>query len=172
MDTAEVHGEPLGEDEVRGDEARLWLARGRAVPGPGRGPRALRRGHRQAWRAAPPGMGGPARRATPASMSRWRTRSAKCSGVSFPRDGTPTSRPSNRDEKGMATRKASNQVENAVAGRIPWLLGGSADLTDSTSVRLKDVEGAAAFEPDNRTGASCTSASASTAPPRSPTGFP
>ena len=56
------------------------------------------------------------------------------------------------DEKGMATRKASNQVENAVAGRIPWLFAGSADLTDSTSVRLKDVEGAAAFEPDNRTG--------------------
>ena len=51
------------------------------------------------------------------------------------------------DEKGMATRKASNQVENAVAARIPWLLAGSADLTDSTSVRLKDVEGAEDFEP-------------------------
>jgi hypothetical protein len=33
-------------------------------------------------------------------------------------------------------------VENAVAGRIPWLLAGSADLTGSTSVGLKDVEGA------------------------------
>jgi transketolase len=56
------------------------------------------------------------------------------------------------DEKGMATRKASNQVENAVAGRIPWLLAGSADLTDSTSVRLKDVEGAEDFEPESRSG--------------------
>jgi transketolase len=56
------------------------------------------------------------------------------------------------DEKGIATRKASNQVENAVAGRIPWLLAGSADLTDSTSVRLKDVEGAEDFEPEDRTG--------------------
>ena len=56
------------------------------------------------------------------------------------------------DEKGMATRKASNQVENAVAGRIPWLLAGSADLTDSTSVRLKDVEGAEDFEPASRHG--------------------
>jgi transketolase len=54
------------------------------------------------------------------------------------------------DEKGMATRKASNQVENAVAGRIPWLLAGSADLTDSTSVRLNDVEGAEDFEPESR----------------------
>ena len=56
------------------------------------------------------------------------------------------------DEKGMATRKASNQVENAVAARIPWLLAGSADLTDSTSVRLKDVEGAEDFEPASRHG--------------------
>jgi transketolase len=57
------------------------------------------------------------------------------------------------DEKGMATRKASNQVENAVAARIPWLLAGSADLTGSTSVGLdEDVEGAEAFEPDSRSG--------------------
>jgi transketolase len=57
------------------------------------------------------------------------------------------------DEKGMATRKASNQVENAVAARIPWLLAGSADLTGSTSVGLdEDVEGAEAFEPETRTG--------------------
>jgi transketolase len=40
------------------------------------------------------------------------------------------------EAKGMATRKASNQVENAIAQNLPWLLAGSADLTDSTSVRL------------------------------------
>jgi transketolase len=40
------------------------------------------------------------------------------------------------DEKGIATRKASQQVENAIGARLPWLLAGSADLTDSTSVRL------------------------------------
>jgi transketolase len=51
----------------------------------------------------------------------------------------------------MATRKASNRVENAVAKRIPWLLAGSADLTDSTSVRL-DFEGAADFQPGQRAG--------------------
>ena len=42
------------------------------------------------------------------------------------------------DEKGIATRKASNQVQNAIAARVPWYLSGSADLTDSTSVRLDD----------------------------------
>jgi transketolase len=50
------------------------------------------------------------------------------------------------DKKGVATRKASQQVENAIAARLPWLLAGSADLTDSTSVRLK-LDGAADFEP-------------------------
>jgi transketolase len=51
----------------------------------------------------------------------------------------------------LATRKASNQVENAVAKRIPWMLSGSADLTDSTSVRL-DFDGAADFQPGQRAG--------------------
>jgi transketolase len=50
------------------------------------------------------------------------------------------------DAKGIATRKASQQVENAIAARLPWLLAGSADLTDSTSVRL-NFDGAADFEP-------------------------
>jgi transketolase len=50
------------------------------------------------------------------------------------------------DGKGIATRKASQQVENAIATRLPWLLAGSADLTDSTSVRL-EFDGAEDFEP-------------------------
>src|SRR5690606_21199029 len=44
----------------------------------------------------------------------------------------------------LATRKASQQVLNAIARRVPWLLVGSADLTGSTAVRL---EGEAAFGP-------------------------
>ncbi len=48
--------------------------------------------------------------------------------------------------EGIATRKASSKVENAIAQRLPWLLAGSADLTDSTSVRL-DLDGAGDFEP-------------------------
>ncbi len=55
------------------------------------------------------------------------------------------------DDGPMATRKASNQVENAIAARIPWMIAGSADLTDSTSVRLS-ADGAADFEPGERGG--------------------
>ncbi len=40
------------------------------------------------------------------------------------------------DSKGLAGRDASAQVLNAVARRVPWLIGGSADLTPSTKTRL------------------------------------
>jgi transketolase len=53
------------------------------------------------------------------------------------------------EEKGLATRKASNKVENAIAERVPWLLAGSCDLTDSTSVRLED---ATQYEPGSYEG--------------------
>ena len=38
--------------------------------------------------------------------------------------------------KGVAGRLASGQVLNAVATRIPWLVGGAADLSPSTKTRL------------------------------------
>ena len=55
------------------------------------------------------------------------------------------------EAKGLATRKASNKVQNAIAERVPWMISGSADLTDSTSVRL-DFDGAVNFEPGSFNG--------------------
>jgi transketolase len=55
------------------------------------------------------------------------------------------------EAKGMATRKASNQVENAIGQNLPWLIAGSADLTDSTSVRLT-FDGAVDLEPGSYAG--------------------
>ena len=46
----------------------------------------------------------------------------------------PTFEPS---EKGLATRASSGQVLNAVAAKIPWLVGGSADLAPSNNTQLK-----------------------------------
>jgi transketolase len=40
------------------------------------------------------------------------------------------------DAKGLAGRDASAKVENAIAQQIPWLIGGSADLSPSTKTRL------------------------------------
>jgi transketolase len=51
-----------------------------------------------------------------------------------------------RDDKGIATRDSSGQVLNALAEGVPWLLGGSADLSPSTKTRLT-FDGAGDFEP-------------------------
>jgi transketolase len=40
------------------------------------------------------------------------------------------------DPKGVAGRDASAKVLNAIAQRVPWLIGGSADLAPSTKTRL------------------------------------
>jgi len=40
------------------------------------------------------------------------------------------------DPKGIATREASGKVLNAIAAKLPWLLGGAADLAPSTRTRL------------------------------------
>jgi transketolase len=41
------------------------------------------------------------------------------------------------DPKGVATRKASGAVINAIAGRVPELWGGSADLAESNNTTIK-----------------------------------
>jgi len=55
------------------------------------------------------------------------------------------------DEKGVAGRESSSKVLNAVAKNVPWLIGGSADLTPSTKTRIS-AEGAGDFEADNYAG--------------------
>ncbi|HWC20534.1 MAG TPA: transketolase [Terriglobales bacterium] len=55
------------------------------------------------------------------------------------------------DPKGLATRESSAKVLNAVAKKIPWLIGGSADLAPSTKTRLT-FEGAGDFSSDHYAG--------------------
>jgi transketolase len=55
------------------------------------------------------------------------------------------------DAKGVAGRDSSAKVLNAVAQKIPWLLGGSADLAPSTKTRLT-FEGAGDFSATDRGG--------------------
>jgi transketolase len=149
QDTAEAHGEPLGDEEVREtkrvygwpEDAEFLVPDG--VPehfaqGVGKRGRELR----EEWEALL------------TSYSREHETLSHEIGQMQRRElpeGWDADIPSfDADEKGMATRKASNQVQNGLAGRIPWLIVGSADLTDSTSVRLKDVDGAEDFEPESR----------------------
>jgi transketolase len=53
------------------------------------------------------------------------------------------------DEKGLASRDSGGKVLNALAKRVPWLIGGSADLSPSTKT---DIKGAPSFEASNYSG--------------------
>jgi transketolase len=150
QDTAQVHGEPLGEDEVREtkrvygwpEDTQFLVPDGvydHFADGIGaRGARLRTEWEElfEQYRSDAPELA-----AQVESMQRRELPQGWDSDI-------PSFDPS---DDGMATRKASNAVENAVATRIPWLLSGSADLTDSTSVRLT-LEGAADFQPGQRGG--------------------
>ncbi len=53
------------------------------------------------------------------------------------------------DEKGLATRASGGKVLNAIAPAIPWLIGGSADLAPSTKTYINTSD---SFSAQNRTG--------------------
>ncbi|HLI62797.1 MAG TPA: transketolase, partial [Terriglobales bacterium] len=136
QDTKEAHGEALGEEEVRltkiaygwppdahflvPDEVRDYM--GKAVE---RGAKWQQEwdGQYQAWARAFPEL---------ARMWQQMSQQELPSGwdkdiPSFPADA-----------KGMATRDSSSKVLNAIAPKVPWLMGGSADLYPSTKTLLKD----------------------------------
>jgi len=145
QDTAAAHGEPLGEAEVRETK--------RAYGWPEDAQFLVPDGVKEHFAAGIGARGAELRR-------EWEARLAELAGESpefvaeidvaqrreLPEGWDATIPSFDPDEKGMATRKASLKVENAIAERLPWLLAGSADLTDSTSVRLS-CDGAVDFEP-------------------------
>jgi transketolase len=53
------------------------------------------------------------------------------------------------DEKGLASRDAGGKVLNAIAPKLPWLVGGSADLAPSTKTL---IEGGGSFQADSYDG--------------------
>ena len=141
QDTEKAHGEPLGEEEVvLTKKAYGWPEDARfLVPGGVQDRFAELIGKRgaelnAAWQAKLADSG----HAAEIEMMQHRR---------LP-DGWDSAIPSFEadEEKGLATRKASNKVENAIGEKLPWLIAGSADLTDSTSVRLS-FDGAENFEP-------------------------
>jgi transketolase len=149
QDTAAAHGEPLGEEEVREtkraygwpEDAQFLVPDGvreRFAEGVGKRGAELRGAWEERLRAYAgehPDLA--------AEIETMQKRELP--------EGWDSEIPGfEADEKGIATRKASNQVENAIAAKLPWLLAGSADLTDSTSVRLSlDGDGDEEFEPPN-----------------------
>jgi transketolase len=133
-DSPEAHGEPLGEDEVRLTKQFFGFDPDRSfVPG----------GVREHFAAGVGARGGTRRRDWEAMFERYRKAHPDLAGqVECIRRGElpegwqeaiPNFPPS---ETGIATREASGKVLNAIAERIPWLIGGAADLAPSTKTRL------------------------------------
>ena len=149
-DSAEAHGEPLGEDEVRlvkrnygwPEDAKFLVPDGvyeHFAQGIGeRGAKARRDWNRlfDAYHTEFPGLATEInqmqRRELPLGWDR----------------NLPVFPP---DSKGIAGRDASGKVLNVLAQNIPWFLGGSADLGPSNRTLLT-FDGAGNFQADSPTG--------------------
>lgn len=144
QDSREAHGEALGEDEVRKtkkfygwpEDAHFLVPDGvyeNFAQGVGKRGREANDAWKAKWasyRAALPELATQfeqiQRRELPAGWEQ--------NLPSFPADA-----------KGLATRDSSAKVLNVLAQRIPWFIGGSADLYPSTKTLLT-FEGAGDFE--------------------------
>jgi transketolase len=136
QDTKEAHGEALGEDEVRltkivygwppdehflvPDEAKNYMSK------------AVERGAKweQEWNQKYEAWA----KTSPELAKMWQQMSHQELPAGWDKD--IPSFPA--DAKGLATRDSSNKVQNAVAAKVPWLLGGAADLYPSTKTLIKD----------------------------------
>ncbi len=145
--TREAHGEPLGDEEVRGakraygwpDDSSFLVPDGvYAHFQQGIGARGATL--RAAWEATLTGYS-KQYPALAAELTLMREHELP--------DGWDSDIPSfDTDTKGVASRDSSQRVLNAIAKRVPWLMGGAADLSPSTKSDLK-FEGAGSFEADN-----------------------
>jgi transketolase len=145
QDTSAAHGEPLGEEEVRAakrnygwpEDAQFLVPDGvheDFAQGLGTRGRAAREAWQrmfQAYRQEHADLADEvdrmARRDLPAG---W-----EAALTAFPADA-----------KGMATRESSGKVLEALGQRIPWIVGGAADLSGSTRTSFK---GEGPMEPDH-----------------------
>jgi transketolase len=136
QDTSAAHGEPLGDDEIRLTKERYgWPPDAKfLVPDETRAytDRSIDRGRQAeeewdkrfaAYKAEHPML-----------ADEWER--LQSGGLPDDWDGKIPSFPA--DEKGMAGRDASSKVLNAIAPRVPWLIGGAADLAPSTKTRMAE----------------------------------
>jgi transketolase len=147
QDTSAAHGEPLGEDEVRATKRRYgWPEDARFLVPDGVREHfanqlgARGRAARQAWQARFETYA--ARH--PAEADAIRRMQRRDLPDAWDAD-LPSFPP---DPKGIAGRDASAKVLNAVAQRVPWLVGGAADLAPSTKTRL-NFDGAGDLAAEN-----------------------
>ena len=135
QDTKEAHGEPLGDEEIRGakksygwpEEAKFLVPDGvyehfqQGIGARGKSLRTDWEASFQKYRAQFPELAAQIEQMNQNRLPEGWDRSLP----TFP-----------ADEKGIASRDSSGKVLNAVAQSVPWLMGGSADLAPSTKTLL------------------------------------
>ena len=150
QDTKEAHGEPLGDEEIRKtkrfygwpEDAKFLVPDGvmarfqECVGARGREASAAWRTQFEAYAAKHP---------TEAAELR-----AMFAG-SLPDGWDKGLTPFAADPKGMGSRVSGGKVLNAIAQRVPWMIGGAADLAPSTKTLLT-FEGAGSFQGDTPAG--------------------
>ncbi|MFA6124312.1 transketolase [Sphingomonas sp.] len=140
-----AHGEPLGAENIRLTKQAYGWPEDEAFFVP--------EGVAEHFQGAIAGRGTPLREAWDALRARYATEypeeSAQLDAIfsdSLPEGWDADIPVFEADAKGIASRDAGGKVLNAIAAKVPWLLGGSADLSPSTKT---DIKGAASFEPDS-----------------------
>ena len=147
QDTAEAHGEPPGEEELKGAKLKLgWPVEPRFYI-----PDDVLKHFREAI-----GRGRKLESEWKTRMNRYRQAYSDQAAELERRlagrlkTGWDSDLPSfPADPKGMATRAASGKVINALATRLPEMMGGSADLTTSNKTW---IDGGPAFQKDTPQG--------------------
>ena len=137
QDSAEAHGAPLGEEEVRLTKQNLGWPVEPAFHIPDEALAHFRRAIAQGERAEAEWQKRLAayRQAFPQLAAEW-DRYVRCELPEGWATRIPTFQPSDGP---MATRQASGKVLNAIAPALPLLLGGSADLAPSNNTYLKGL---------------------------------
>src|SRR5580765_7847912 len=150
QDTSAAHGEPLGEQEIR-------LAK-RHYGWPEDAKFLVPDGVREHFEAGIGARGQALRDAWMAKFNEYKKQYPELAELGYRMlrrelpEGWDQGLPAfAADPKGIATRDASGKVLNVVAKNVPWLLGGSADLSPSCKTRLT-FEDAGDFSPDNAGG--------------------
>ena len=147
QDTAEAHGAPLGEEEVRLTKENLGWPTEPSFLIPDQAlahfHQALEKG--RVWEAEWQARFDAYAAEYPDLADEWRMVMSGELPAGWDA-GLPTFRP---EDGPMATRVASGKVLNAIAPHLPTLIGGSADLAPSCNTYLK---GYGDFSADNRSG--------------------
>jgi transketolase len=149
-DTADAHGEPLGEDEIRQTK--------RAYGWPEDAKFLVPEEVLQHFAAGVGARGAQAHRKWQDLLATYRSQFPELAAEieQMQRRELPTGWDANlpvfaADAKGIAGRDASGQVLNVLAQNVPWFLGGSADLGPSNRTTLK-YPGAGDFQAGSPTG--------------------